>query len=354
MTGISAFSLVIRFAARSLQKAYEAAIGETMSVRAVCLAALTALTALAAFGCGGNGVDRNHPPNVTVLYVNPENPEPDSLASIIYSALDVDGDPIHLSWSASAGKIGFDAELGKTVWHTPEEGWHQIALTASDGVSSVTKTIDVLVWKPREGNFYPLAVGNLWTYLDQDGNEVTIEIIDKIEVENADRFSYVMETRTTDPNVDENVSNYAYVGRVEGGIEQHGLNVIFGSSDTLLFDPWLPLYRFPLIPSKEWSQRFTAYLPDGIPIGTGIARYRVIEEAEVETPAGAFQHAVLVEEDFEWTLDGFKIDRTVSRKWLAPDVGIIRIDQTQTRGEQTEERRVQLTSYNLLPDTSME
>ena len=321
-----------------------------MSVRAVCLAALTAL----AVGCGdGGGVDKNHPPNVTVLYVTPENPEPFSLANITYSALDVDGDPIRLSWSASAGEIVFGEEL-ETIWHTPEEGWHQIALTASDGASSVTKSIDVLVWEPRKGNFYPLAVGNLWTYLDQDGNEVTIEIIDKIEVENADRFSYVMETRTTDPNVEENVSNYAYVGRVEDGIEQHGLNVIFGSSDTLLFDPWLPLYRFPLIPGKEWSQKFTAYLPDGIPVGSGTASYRVIEEAEIETPAGAFQHAILVEEDFKWTLGGFEIDRTVSRKWLAPDVGIIRIEQTQTRGEQTEERRVQLIDYNLLPDTSME
>lgn len=322
-----------------------------MNVRAVCLAALTALAAL---GCGdGGGVDKNHPPNVTVLYVIPENPEPHSLAHLTYSALDVDGDPLHLSWSASAGEIVIGEEL-ETVWHTPEEGWHQVALTASDGVSSVTKSIDVLVWKPREGNFYPLAVGNLWTYLDQDENEVTIEIIDKIEIENSDRFSYVMETRTTDPNVNENVSNYAYIGRAEGGIEQHGLNVIFGSSDTLLFDPWLPLYRFPLIPGKKWSQKFTAFLTDGIPIGTGTARYRVIEEAEIKTPAGAFQHAVLVEEDFEWTLDGFKIDRTVSRKWLAPDVGIVRIEQTQTRGEQTEERRVQLIDYTLLPDTSME
>ncbi len=322
-----------------------------MSVRAVCLAALTALAVL---GCGdGGGVDKNHPPNVAVLYVTPEYPEPHSLANITYSALDVDGDPLRLSWSASAGEIVIGADL-ETVWHAPEEGLHQIALTASDGVSSVTKSIDVLVWEPREGNFYPLAVGNLWTYLDQDENEVTIEIIDKIEVENADRFSYVMETRTTDPNVDENVSNYAYVGRAEGDIEQHGLNVIFGSSDTLLFDPWLPLYRFPLIPGKKWSQKFTAFLTDGIPIGTGTARYRVIEEAEIETPAGAFQHAVLVEEDFEWTLDGFPIDRTVSRKWLAPDVGIVRIEQTQTRGEQTEERRVQLINYSLLPDTSME
>ena len=304
---------------------------------------------LFALGCGGDsGADANHPPNVTVLYVEPENPEPGSEASVIYSVLDVDGDPVRLSWFASGGEVGYDAERGGAIWRVPEEdGWHQVGLTASDGRSSVTKTKDVLVWRNREGDFYPLAVGNRWEYLDGDGNAVAIEVVDTLIIEGSGETSYVLETTTDDPAVDENVSNYAYVGRGESGVEQHGVNAIFGSSDTLLFDPWLPLYRFPLVPGKEWSQRFSVFLPDGTPIGGGLARYRVVDESTAVTPAGAFEHAAQVEERFEWTLDGFKIDTTEARKWLVPNVGIVRIEQTQTRGEQTETRRVELTGYQL-------
>ncbi|MEO2005398.1 MAG: hypothetical protein ABGY41_15025 [Candidatus Poribacteria bacterium] len=303
-------------------------------------------------GCGED-VQPNTGPNILVLLTEPEYPAPGEAVAIRFDVLDLDGDRLRLTWELSGGEVF--VEDGKYFWRAPdEEGQHQITLRASDGQDVDSKTVDILVWQPREGNYYPLAVGNEWIYVDEDGETVTIQIVDTIQIEHDEITSYVLQTSTTDPHVPEGVVNFAYVGRIEDGIDQHAVNVIFGSGDTLIFDPWLPLYTWPLIPGKQWMTPFKARVQDGFFVGEGTASYRVIDESTLTTAAGTFENVFQIEETFKWTLFDQPLDTTVVRKWLAPNVGIVKIDQTQTRGEQTQRTTAEIVSYDLLPDTSFD
>lgn len=299
---------------------------------------------LTAWGCGEDGLKEggNHPPNISVLAVVPENPEPNSIAQVRYQVVDVDGDPVTVRFEATAGRVVQDAEGVR--WETPPEtGTFRITCIASDGKDLHRRSLDVLVWQPAPGDYYPLAIGNEWVFQDERGNTVTMRIVDRIAIEHTDRSAFVLETRTSDPEVPEGVANYAYVNRYrdpETGtewVEQYAVNAVFGSADTILFQPWLPLYRFPLIPGKSWNVQFEALTTDGFPVGGGTAEYAVLEETALETPAGRFEHVMLVEERFTWEIFGQHIDTTVSRKWLAPGVGIVQLDQTQARGAQEPE-----------------
>lgn len=315
--------------------------------------ALLVLVGAFTVGCGDDDGAMNHAPNVLSLTVLPENPAPGDVVPLHYNVEDVDGDPISLRWQTTGGSV--TTKDGVPYWIVPDvEGTYRVTLFATDGQASDAKSLDVLVWQPRDGNYYPLAVGNEWVFLDGKQNTVTFRLIDTIQIEHTNRTSYVLETTTTDPGVPKGVTNYSYLGRVRDGIEQHAVNVVFGSPETLIFEPYLPLYRFPLIPGKRWQTKFKAYLPDGLFIGEGKAVYRIVDESTVVVPAGAFEHVFQVEETFEWTLIGQQLDKTVSRKWLAPDVGIVKLDQEQTRGGQTERIQAQLVSFDLRPDTSFD
>jgi hypothetical protein len=313
-----------------------------------------AATAMLLLGCGDH-IEGNTAPNILVLVTEPDYPAPGDAVGIRFDILDLDGDRVRLTWDISGGAVF--VEDGKYFWRAPnEEGPHQITLRASDGQDVDSKTVDILVWRPREGNYYPLAVGNKWTYIDENDEIVTREVIATIPIQHTvpTVTSYVIETATTDPGVPDGVVNFAYVGRVNDGIEQHAVNVIFGSGDTLIFDPYLPLYQWPLIPGKEWVAPFQASVQDGFFVGEGTATYRVIDESTLTTAAGTFEHVFQIEETFVWKLGDWDLDTTIARKWIAPNVGIVKIDQTQTRGEQTQHTAVELIDHELRPDTSFD
>ena len=306
-------------------------------------------------GCGDDtGGGGNHAPNIVSLSVDPKYPAPGETATIRLSVIDVDNDPVRISWDTSGGNVTIDE--GRSVWHVPlEVGTFKITCIASDGVDSHSKSINVRTWTPRPGNYYPLAVGNQWIFVDENENTITMSLIDTIPIEHTDITSYVLQTVTTDPGVPEGVSNYAYIGRIENGIDQHGLNVVFGSAETMVFDPWLPLYRFPLIPGESWETKYEGFTTDGFYIGEGKASYRVVDETTLDTPAGTFEHVFQVEETFEWKILNQEVDTTISRKWLAPDIGIVMIDQEQARGRQEAEHIIaKLVEYTVLPDTSFD
>ena len=67
-------------------------------------------------------------------------------------------------------------------------------------------------------------------------------------------------------------------------------------------------------------------------------------------PAGAFEHVFSVKETFEWQLLSEKLDETVSTKWLAPNVGMVMIEQEQTRGGQTVPSKLRLESFKVIQE----
>lgn len=305
---------------------------------------IAVLAVLFFYGCGDNASE-NLEPVIFEFSADSSIIEPGAQSIISIKAGDPEEDALFFSWSVTDGSFSETKSGG--IWTAPDvEGKYQISVEVSDGENRVSQTIEVWVWKPREGDYYPLAVGNKWLYVDEKGNEIKFEIIDKITIEGKDVESYVLE-KTNSAEGLENVVSYSYIGKRSDGIDQYGSNVAPGSSDTLVFEPSLPLYSFPLIPGKSWRVEFTGRLPEGYFIGQGTAEYEVIsEEKSMTVPAGTFHNVFRVRETFAWNLIGQSLDQTVADKWLAPDVGIIKFTQEQTRGGQTVKVTPELVEYN--------
>lgn len=313
-------------------------------------------------GCGSDESENvNLAPVISVFEADSEVVYPGTQVNIRLKAADLNNDLLTFSWSATHGEIKGD-ETG-AVWKAPEEEIRsQIQVTISDGVKTTTSTLDIQVWRGREGNYYPLAVGNIWRYRGADDSLVTFEIIDTIQIEMEDgntTESFVLQKSNSGRDL-KNIVNYSYLGKTmdETGeitaIVQHAQNTTSGTEDTIVFDPYLPLYQFPLYPGQQWQVRYIAKLVDEtlpIILGGGIDEFEVRFEDSVTVPVGTFKNVFEVEESFQWTLQdevqNFDIDITVAKKWVAPDVGIIKFTQEQTRGGLTVVTLYELESYEL-------
>ena len=314
---------------------------------------------LVTVGCGGDEMGGiNLAPQIFVFEAESDIVEPGSQIPITIEVADLEGDPITFQWSATGGTISGD--LTGALWTAPEqERKYQIELSVSDGAKSTTSTIDIQVWRTRPGNYYPLAVGNTWTYRDDEGNRIIFLIVDKIQIHlSEDELveSFVLEKSSTDENL-ENVKNYSYIGQsfdedgLVNGIVQHAQNIASGTDGTMLFLPFLPLYNFPLIPGNKWATSFRAeVVPERLPLGNGLDEFEVLSEETVTVPAGTFNNVFQVQESFRWTFfDAQDLDVTVAKKWLAPDVGIVKFTQLQTRFNVSVEVFFELESFELHP-----
>lgn len=292
----------------------------------------------------GCGEDKQSPPIIFSLTANPKIVPPGGLSIITVSAGDPDKDKLSYKWTAENGNIIGE---GKTIkWESPDkEGKYEIAVTVTDGIDSVNQKIYIRVWTPRPGDYYPLAVGNKWVYKDKKGNTITFEIIDTIDVSGTKVF--VKKTTTSEI---EDAINYSYISKGNDVINQHAVGGSSAGDDTLIFSPILPLYKFPLIPDESWDTEFQVNVPDGFFVGSGKATYRVLSEENISVKAGAFENVFQVEEDFIWEIFGQQIDHTISKQWLAPNVGIIKFINEQTRGGETLITEAELELYLIKED----
>lgn len=312
-------------------------------------------------GCDSDvTVNGNLAPVISVFEADSEIVLPGAQVSIKLQANDLENDILTYKWYASDGEITGDAT--GAIWNAPDtEQKYNIRVTVSDGEKTTTSTIDIQVWKIRPGNYYPLAVGNTWRYRDSEDTQITFEIIDTIQIQLKDGEtveSYVLEKTNTAEGL-ENIADYSYLGYSyddDGnvtGVLQHATNITPGSEDTVMFVPFLPLYKFPLITGWQWQVRFEAKLvPELFPLDSGLDEFEVISEETITVPAGTFQNVFQVQESFHWIyeLDGpdFTLDTTITQKWLAPDIGIIKFTQSQTRDGTTVESEFELESYELV------
>ena len=312
-------------------------------------------------GCGDEASrDTNLAPRILTFEAASEIVAPGEEVIIRLVAGDLENDVLSYTWSVTGGELTENAS--GAVWQAPEtEQKYQIEVIVSDGENTTTSTLDIQVWQTRPGNYYPLAVGNIWHYRDKNGSEITFEIIDTIQIQRADGKpleSFVLQKSSMDEGL-ENIVNYSYLGpRLNekgevSGIVQHAQNTTSGTGDTILFEPFLPLYQFPLIPGEKWDTNFQAKLvPELFPIGGGLDEFEVISEETVSVPAGTFEHVFQVQESFRWGFDignqDFPLDVTVVKKWIAPDVGIVKFTQSQTRGDLTVNTVFELESFELM------
>lgn len=326
---------------------------------------LTILFIIVVVGCGvdDDGTrNKNFAPVISVFETDSEIVLPGTEVTIRLQADDLENDILTYTWYASDGEIIGD-ESG-AIWKAPDsEKKYPIRVTVSDGANTTTSTIDIQVWRGREGNYYPLAVGNKWIYRDAEDTEIIFEIIDTIQIQLAGGKtvkSYVLQKTNTAEEL-ENVSDYSYLGHEldDNGditaIVQHAQNITPGTEDTMMFVPYIPLYKFPLIPGWKWSVNFQAKLvPELFPFGYGIDDFEVLSEETVTVPAGTYENVFQVQESFHWLFDlegpNFDLDISDIQKWVAPDVGIIKFTQTQIRGGMPVESEFELISYELVSE----
>ncbi len=312
-------------------------------------------------GCGeGDSRSTNLAPRILIFEAESDIVAPRAAVQIRLEAADLENDVLSYTWAATDGEL-IETDSG-AVWKAPEtERKYQIQVAVSDGVRITTSTLDIQVWRTRPGDYYPLAVGNTWHYRDARGDEITFEIVDTIQIQRTGgetTESFVLQKSSKAESL-ENIVNYSYLGTSvddEGEVSailQHAQNTTSGTSDTILFVPYLPLYQFPLIPGNKWEATFQAQLvPELFPIGEGLDEFEVLSEETVTVPAGTFKHVFQVQESFQWGFDienqNFPLDITVVKKWVAPDVGIIKFTQAQTRGDVTVQTVFELESFELV------
>lgn len=316
-----------------------------------------AIPFLLILGCSERERDENFAPRIAVFETDSTIIEPGTSVDIRLEVVDADGDKLSVEWYATGGTIQGD-DLGAT-WIAPEEERkYLIEVTVSDGRKSTGSIINIRVWRTRPGDYYPLAVGNKWNYRDDEGNRVIFEIVDTIEIQvTSDRTvkSYVLQKSSPDEGL-EGILNFSYLGHdtkngVVKGVLQHAQNITSGTEDTILFSPFLPLYNFPLIPGEQWQMNFQAKLtPELFPIGGGTDAFEVLSEETMTVPAGTFEHVFQVQETFTWNIFDHPLDITVAQKWLAPNVGIIKFTQSQTRDDITVDVEFELESFEIVEE----
>ena len=298
---------------------------------------LSLTLALLALGCGEADPE---PPIIFDMTVEPAVVEPGQTSTVTVNADDADSDDLSYQWSASAGNMEGNGET--VTWHSPEiEGIYELQVTVSDGSLSVSETAVIRVSR----NYYPLTIGNKWTYLDSDGNTIDFEIVDNITIEVLGVTTFVKQTTSSDL---EDAANFTYINPGPDGIYQYGMGGSNAGGDTITFSPELPIYKFPPVPGTSWEAAFDVKLEFGFFVGNGVAVYEVVgEEQELTVEAGTFQHVFQIKEDFTWELEGEPIDHIVTYHWLAADVGVIKFRQEETIGGQVITTEATLQSYSL-------
>jgi hypothetical protein len=300
------------------------------------------LVLLAFAGCGST---EPHLPIIFSVTAEPDIVPPGQASTLTVEAGDTDRDELSYLWTVSAGSI---EGSGKTVkWLSPEaEGRYQLTVTVSDGSDSVAQTVTIWVWAPRPGDYYPLEVGNTWTFRDTNDNTIDFEIIATIEIwgDTSDTTAFVKQMITSESA---DAVNYSYIAKDSDIVYQYAMGGSSAGGDTIIFLPELPIYKLPLIPGESWEVEFDVKLPEGFFVGSGVAVYEVVSEEDLTVEAGSFQHVFQVKEDFTWELLGQEIDHIVSHHWVAPNVGIVKFAQEETIGGETVVIEATLKSYSL-------
>jgi hypothetical protein len=135
----------------------------------------------------------------------------------------------------------------------------------------------------RADDFLPLAVGNFWEYVDEDGDVEIQVVVGTAEIWGTE--VHVVEFQESP--VDEGLLDF-WTSGPDGNVCLWG----FWRDDAgwgLLYDPPVRFVDAPLSLGKEWENTFDAYgLPDTLLVGTSHLSLVVTEEGDLTVPAGVF------------------------------------------------------------------
>ena len=194
--------------------------------------------------------------------------------------------------------------------------------------------------------YYPTDLGNVWVLETADGTErVTYTIEASEERINGNEIALFKRTAET-LGTDETTGETYFVHFDEDGVKLHKvvaeLGSIFGTATAVLSPPVL-FFPASLALGDSWEFMLETEVILTGPVSV-FSVYEVVAVEDVVTPAGTFEKCLKVQVDTRTVTAS--ISRSTSYQWLAPNIGIVRVETDQ-------EVVFNLIRSNLVPDASV-
>ena len=194
--------------------------------------------------------------------------------------------------------------------------------------------------------YYPTNLGNIWVLETEDKTERVTYTIEASE-ERIDGREIAHFKRTAETvGANETTGETLFVHFDDDGVKLHKvvaeLGSVFGTATAILSPPVLFLPA-SLALGDSWTFMLESEVILTGPVAVTYT-YEVIAVEDVVTPAGTFENCLKIQVDTRTV--SASISRSTSYQWLAPNVGIVRIETDQ-------EIVFNLTSSNLVSDVSI-
>ena len=193
--------------------------------------------------------------------------------------------------------------------------------------------------------YYPTDLGNIWVLETEDQTERVTYTIEASE-ERIDGNEIALFKRTAETvGTDETTGEVYFVHFDDDGVKLHKvvaeLGSVFGTAIAILSPPavFVPA-SLELGDSWEFTLETEVILTGPVLV---TYTHEVIGVEDVVTPAGTFENCLKVQVDSRTVTAS--ISRSTSYQWLAPNIGIVKIETTQ-------EIVFNLVSSNLVSDAS--
>lgn len=177
--------------------------------------------------------------------------------------------------------------------------------------------------------YYPTDLGNIWVLETEDGTErvtYTIEASEeRIEGKEIARFKRTVET----VGADETTGETYFVHFDDEGVKLHKvvaeLGSIFGTATAVLSPPAL-FFPASLEVGDTWEFTLESEVILTGPVSVTSA-YEVVAVEDVVTPAATFENCLKIQLNSRTV--STSIGRSTSYQWLAPNVGIVKVETDQ-------------------------
>ena len=194
--------------------------------------------------------------------------------------------------------------------------------------------------------YYPLDLGNMSVLETEDGTERITYTVEAAEERFENKEITLLKRTAETLGTDETTGEVYFVHFDDDGVKLHKvvaeLGSVFGTATAILSPPAL---FFPALLELGDSWEFvleTEVILTG-PVSVSSV-YEVVAVEDVVTPAGTFENCLKIQLDSR-TVSTLSASRATSYQWLAPNIGIVRIETDQ-------EIVFNLIHSNLVPDAS--
>ena len=194
--------------------------------------------------------------------------------------------------------------------------------------------------------YYPLDLGNMSVLETEDGTERITYTVEAAEERFEDKEITLLKRKAETLGTDETTGEVYFLHFDDDGAKLHKvvaeLGSVFGTAVAILSPPAL-FFPASLELGDSWAFVLETEVILTGPVSVSSV-YEVVAVEDVVTPAGTFENCLKIQLDSR-TISALSVSRSISYQWLAPNIGIVRVETDQ-------EIVFNLVSSNLITDTS--